>query len=337
MVIAPTDLKLYYSGTTTKNGPGGPQGGMISTFQVPAQTITGGVAIDNTVFADITNTEAMNGKTRYVCLYLKNTHGSQPATNVKIWQSSITPGQDSIRVGYSGVAANGHDPLLTSTNTSTYSVPLSTSFSTIDDQRKRVGFYVTSQNAPIYGKTITLVEIYMQRVGSPTGTLRVLQRGRTSETIDTDYGSINVATISNTSPTLYQFSDPANTGFVHVEDIFSIEYSGGSSTNNIQVFRAAGSPIQGMHLVTYTGSQWLSVADFDLCGGMYTAGQSSGPTAPIGVSFENPVSVETAITLPNLAAGAFVPFWLRNDVPANTSNQLNNTSELRFRVQSPTP
>lgn len=89
--------------------------------------------------------------------------------------------------------------------------------------------------------------------------------------------------------------------------------------------------------MTYTGSQWLSVADFDLCGGMYTAGQSAGPTAPVGVSFENPVSVETAITLPNLNAGSFVPFWLRNDVPANTPNQLNNTSELRFRVQSPTP
>jgi hypothetical protein len=337
MVIAPTDLKLYYSGSTTKNGPGGAQGGMISTFQVPAQTIAGGVAINNTVFSDITNSEAMNGKTRYACLYLKNTHGSQSASSIKMWQSNVTPGQDSIRLGYSGVAANGHDPLLTGTNTSTYGVPLSTSFATLDDQRKRVGFYVTSENAPVYGKTILIVEIYMQRVGTPTGTLNVRQRKRTSETIHTDYGSMNVASISNTAPTLYQFSDLANTGFVHVEDIFTVEYTGGTASNYIQVYRAAGSPVQGMHLVTYTGTQWLSVADFDLCGNMYVAGQSTGPTAPVGVTFENPTSFETAISLPTLTAGSFVPFWLRNDVPANTPNQTNNTSEIRFRVQSPTP
>lgn len=337
MVIAPTDLKVYYSGSTTKNGPGGAQGGMISTFQVPAQTIAGGVSIDNTVFSDITNSEAMNGKVRYACLYLKNTHASQSASNIKMWQSNVTPGQDSIRLGYSGVAANSHDPLLTGTNTSTYGVPLSNSFVTLDAQRNRVGFYVSSQNAPVYNKTILIVEIYMQRVGSPTGTLNVRQRKRTSETIHTDYGSMNVASISNTAPTLYQFSDLANTGFVHVEDIFTVEYTGGTSSNYIQVFRAAGSPVQGMHLVTYTGAQWLSVADFDLCGNMYVAGQSTGPTAPVGVTFENPVSFETAISLPTLTAGSFVPFWLRNDVPANTSNQNNNSSEIRFRVQSPTP
>jgi hypothetical protein len=337
MVIAPTDLKLYYSGTTTKNGPGGPQGGMISTFQVPAQTITGGVTLDNTVFADITNSEANTGKTRYVCLYLKNTHGSQSATNIKMWQSSITPGQDSIRLGYSGVAANGHDPLLTDVNTSTYNVPLGTSFSTLNDTIKRTGFYVAATGAPVFGKTITLLELYLQRVGSPTGTLNVRQRKRTSETIHSDYGSINVATISNTAPTLYQFSDPANTGTVHVEDIFTVEYTTGTAANYVQVYRAAGSPIQNMHLVHYSGTQWTNLADFDLSGRMYTAGQGGDQLTPIGVTFENPVTVDTAITLPNLTAGSFVPFWLQNVVPANTSNQLNNTSELRFRVTSPTP
>lgn len=337
MVIAPTDLKLYYSGSTTKNGPGGPQGGMISTVQVPAQTLTGGVTIDNTVFADVTNSEAMGGKTRYVCLYLKNTHGSQGATSVKLWQSSVTPGQDTIRLGYSGVAANGNDPLLSETNTSTYNVPLSNSFSTLDGTNKRCGFYVSGSSAPVMNKTITLIEIWMQRVGSPTGTLRVLQRGRTSETIDTDYGSINVTTISNTDPTLYQFAAPGNTGFVHVEDIFTIEYSGGSSSNQIKVFRAAGSPVHNMHLVHYSGSQWTNLSDFDLCGRMYIAGQGGDQITPTGVTFENPMSFDTAITLPNLAAGAAIPFWLQNNIPANTSNQQNNTSELRFRVQSPTP
>lgn len=335
MVIASTDLKLFYSGTASKNGPGGPQGGVISTNQVPAQTLSGGIAIDNTVFADISNSEAMNGKTRYVCLYLKNTHATQTASNIKIWHSSITPGQDTIRMGYSGVAANGHDPLISETNTSVYNVPLGTSFSTLDDQRKRVGFYVSGQSAPIFGKTITRLDIWLKKVGTPTGTMNVRQRKRTSETIHSDYGTLDVATIATDVPTLYTFADPFNTGTVHVEDIFTIEYTGGAATNKIEVYRAAGSPVQNMHLVHYQGTQWLSMADFDLSGSMYIAGSTGEQQTPVGVTFENPVSADTAITLPNLTAGSFVPFWLRNDIPANTPNQTNNTSEIRVRITSP--
>lgn len=335
MVIAPTDLKMYYSGTASKSGPGGPQGGVISSVQIPAQTLTGGVSIDNTMFVDVTSQESATGKTRYFCAYLKNTHGTQTASNVRIYQSSVTPGQDTIRVGYSGVAANSHDPLLSETNSSTYNVPLSTSFSTLDNVRKRAGFYVASQNAPVYGKTITLVTIYLKKVGSPTGTLNVRQRKRTSETIHTDYGSLDVSTISSTTPTLYSFAEPGNTGTVHVEDIFTIEYTGGTSSNYVEVYRAAGSPIPYMHLVHYDGNQWLNVSDFDICGAMYIAGQGGDQISPTGVSFENPVSIDTAITLPNLAAGSFVPFWLENRIPANTPNQTNNTSELVVRVTSP--
>ena len=336
MVIASSDLKLYYSGTTSKNGPGGPQGGMISTNQVPAQTLSGGVAIDNTVFSDVLNSEATSGKTRYVCLYLKNTHGTDTASNIRIYQSSVTPGQDTIRIGYSGVAANGHDPLLTETNNSVYNVPLSTSEINLDNSTKRAGFYVASASAPVFGRTITLVEVWLKKVGSPTGTINVRQRKRTSETIHTDYGSMNASSVA-TTPTLYQFADPANTGTVHAEDIFGIEYTSGTSSNYIVAMRAPGSPVPNMHLTRYDGVQWVSLPDFDLCGRMYIAGTGGDQIPPSGVNFENPVSIETAITLPNLTAGSFVPFWLENRIPANTPAQTNNTSEIVVRVTSPTP
>lgn len=334
MVIAPTDIKYYYSGSASKNGPGGPQGGQISSNQIPAQTLSSGVTVLNTVFNDITNQQAANGYTDYVCIYAKNTHGTQTATSPKLWQSSITPGPDKIRLGYSGVAANGNDPLLSETNTSTYFVPLSTSFTTLDETRKRTGFYVSSENAPVYGKTITLVELYLMKVGSPTGTLNVRQRKRNSETIHTDYGSIDVSTINNSTPTLYQFAEPGNTGWVHVEDIFTVEYTGGSSSNKINVYRAAGSPINGMHLVHYIGNQWTSMSDFDLCGAMYTAGQSGNTLTP-NVTFENATNYETAISLPTLTAGSYVPFWMRRQVPANSPNWNNNTSEIAIRFLSP--
>jgi len=333
MAILSTDLQLYYSGLSGKSGPGGPQGGVISTVQVPVQTLAGGVTIDNTMFEDVTNSEAQNGKTRYACFYLKNTHATLTASNIRVYQSSVTPGQDTIRVGYSGVAANGHDPLLTETNNSTYNVPLDTSESPLNNLTQRAGFYVASSGAPVFGKTITLVEVWLKKVGSPTGTINVRQRKRTSETIHTDYGSMNASTVA-TTPTLYQFAAPGNTGTVHVEDIFGIEYTSGTASNYIVAMRKAGSPIANMHLTHYNGSQWLNVSDFDLCGRMYIAGQGGDTLTPPGVNFENPLSIDTAITLPNLTAGSFVPFWLRNDIPANTPNRSNNTSELVFRVTS---
>lgn len=337
MVIAPTDLKLYYSGSASKSAPGGPQGGIISSVQVPTQTLSGGVTIDNTMFADITDSEARNGKTRYACFYLKNTHATQTASNIRVYQSSVTPGKDTIRVGYSGVAANSHDPLLSSTNTGVYNAPLSTSESKLDNVNKRAAAYVASAGAPVMNKTITLVEVYLKKVGNPTGTISVRQRKRTSETIHTDYGSMSAASVA-TTPTLYQFANPGNTGFVHTEDVFGVEYTTGTANDYIVVMRAAGSPVPNMHLLHYNGQQWTSLSDFDLCGNMYVAGQSTPiQSAPTGVSFENPLSIDTAITLPNLTAGSFVPFWLKNQVPANTPNQTNNTSELVFRVTSPTP
>lgn len=334
MAILTTDLKLFYSGTATKNGPGGPQGGVISSNQVPVQKLATGVTIDNTMFEDVTNSEASNGKTRYACFYLKNTHATLTATNIRVYQSSVTPGQDTIRVGYSGVAANGHDPLLTETNTGVYNVPLNTSESPLNNTTKRAGFYVASSGAPVFGKTITLVEAWLKKVGSPTGTINVRQRKRTSETIHTDYGSMDASTVA-TEPTLYQFASPGNTGTVHVEDIFGIEYTTGTATNYIVAMRAAGSPINNMHLTHYNGTQWMNVSDFDLCGRMFVAGTGGDTLTPPGVNFENPLSIDTAITLPNLTAGSFVSFWLRNDIPANTPNQTSNTSELVFRVTSP--
>lgn len=336
MVIAPTDLKLYYSGSASKSGPGGPQGGIISSVQVPVQTLAGGVTIDNTMFEDITDSQARNGKTRYACFYLKNTHATQTASNIRVYQSSVTPGRDTIRVGYSGVAANSHDPLLTSTNTPVYNVILHASESKLDNVNKRVAAYVSSAGAPIINKTITLVEVWLKKVGNPTGTINVRQRKRTSETIHTDYGSMSAASVA-IAPTMYQFANPGNTGFVHTEDVFGVEYTSGTATDYITVMRAPGSPIPNMHLLHYNSQQWTSLSDFDLCGRMYVAGTGGQEQTPTGINFENPLSIDTAITLPNLTAGSFVPFWLKHEVPANTPNQTNNTSELVFRVTSPTP
>lgn len=337
MVIAATDLKLFYSGTSSKNGPGGPQGGVISSNAVTEQTISGGVNIDETIFKDVTDSQARNGDVRYFCGYWKNTHATQTATNLKMWQSSLTPGKDHIRIGYSGVAANGHDTLNTEASTKLYDVQVTSSQSRMDHDRFRAGVYVASKSAKIYDKAITLVEFYLQRFGTPTGTLFVRQKNRKNETVKVEFGSIDVTTISNSTPTIYQFAQPANTVKLAHEDIIGCEYTTGTETNYIALIRKAGSPVSYVHSVNHDGTQWRDIPDFDMSGKLYSAGTSGDTTAPTGVTFENPVSRDTALALPNLAPGAFVPVWLKREVPANSSSQKKNTSEFTLEFRSPTP
>ncbi len=337
MVIAANQIKLFYSGTSNKNGPGGPQGGVISSNSVNEQTVSGGIAIDETVFKDVTDAEARSGDVRYFCGYWKNTHGTQTATNVKMWQSSLTPGGDNIRIGYSGKPINTHDTLNTEASTKIYDVPASTSQSRMDHDRFRAGIYVASKSAKIYDKAITLVEFFLQRFGTPTGTLTVRQKSRKNETVKVEFGTIDVTTISNSTPTIYQFAKPDNTVKLALEDIIGCEYTAGTETNYIALIRKAGSPVSYVHSINHDGTQWRDIPDFDMSGKLYSAGISGDTTAPTGLNFENPVSRETAIALPNLPPGAFVPFWLKREVPANTSNQKNNSSELALEYRSPTP
>jgi hypothetical protein len=336
MAIPITDIKIHYSGTSLKNGPGGPQGGVISTNTVPEQTLDGGITVNQTMFFDVTDLEARNGMKRYFGGYIKNNHGSLTAQNIKIWQNALTPGADSIRIGYSGAAPNTHDPLNSTTNTEVYNVERTESFSSLNDDRERAGFYVSSTGAPIYDKAIILAEIYLLRVGSPTGTLAVKQKNRLSETVQVDFGTKDVTTIDNVNPTLYQFSNPTNTYKTKVEDIISIEYTNGNASNYIQVFRKANNPVANMHVINYDGEQWRNVSDFDLSGKLHIAGTGGDKIAPAGVTFENPTSRDTAIALPNLTFGSFVPFWLRQDVPANASEFDKNTFELTIEYDSTT-
>lgn len=337
MVIAATDIKLHYSGTASKNGPGGPQGGVISTNFVAQQDIAGGITIDETIFKDVTTTQAKNGEVRYFGGYWKNTHATQTATAIKMWQSALTPGQDHIRLGYSGAAANTHDTLNTEASTKIYDVPTTQSQSRMDHDRFRAGIYISSQSAKIFDEAITLVEFYLLRTGTPTGTLFVRQKNRKSETVKVEFGSIDVTTINNSTPTIYSFAQPGNTIKMAVEDIIACEYTTGTETNYISLIRKAGSPVKFVHSINHDGTQWRDIPDFDMSGRLYTAGVAGDTTAPTSVSFEHPVNRETAIALPDLAPGAFVPFWLKRVVPANCSSQKDNTSELTLEFRSPTP
>lgn len=69
---------------------------------LPAGNVSQTVTIanrDNNLFDDVTKAEALAGNINYRCIYVKNTHASDTATNVSIWIHQDSLGADTIAIG----------------------------------------------------------------------------------------------------------------------------------------------------------------------------------------------------------------------------------------------
>jgi hypothetical protein len=69
---------------------------------LPASNASNTVTIayrDNNMFDDVTKAEALAGNDNYRCIYFKNTHATDTATNFSIWIRQDAPGADTISVG----------------------------------------------------------------------------------------------------------------------------------------------------------------------------------------------------------------------------------------------
>ena len=124
MTIAITDLKFYYSGSSTKSTPEGDQGGPISSVQVPEEILSTTPFTKNTMWNNVTSTNRIAGVTQYRCFYIKNTHATQTASNIKCYKSPVTSMPDTISLGYSGAVANALEPHLATTSAEIYNVAL---------------------------------------------------------------------------------------------------------------------------------------------------------------------------------------------------------------------
>lgn len=69
---------------------------------LPASNVSQTVTIanrDNNLFDDVTKAEALAGNINYRCIYIKNTHATDTATNVSLWIHQDSLGADTIAIG----------------------------------------------------------------------------------------------------------------------------------------------------------------------------------------------------------------------------------------------
>ena len=75
-MVSATDLKVYRSTSDL--------GGAITGTQIPTAT-------PNNLFTNVSIADELTGKTYYKCMYWKNTHGTEPMDDFKLWLSTGTP------------------------------------------------------------------------------------------------------------------------------------------------------------------------------------------------------------------------------------------------------
>lgn len=147
--------------------------------------------------------------------------------------------------------------------------------------------------------------------------------------------------------------DPAGRGDGTTRSVTSITRSGGTATatmgaahgyetgQTVVIAGAAQAAYNGAQVITVTSA---TVFTFAVAGapatpatGTITAARgvavtiADENTAPVGVTFEEPEDVGTAIDLGELAPGESVPFWERRVVPArNTTTNLETLAKLAF-------
>jgi len=99
-----TAVDISVSGTYAIQGPS--NGGALAVTVVAASIPGGNVsdqvtisALANQLWDDVSKAESNAGTTEYRCEYFKNTHGTDPLVDFKLWIAENTPGQDAVSIG----------------------------------------------------------------------------------------------------------------------------------------------------------------------------------------------------------------------------------------------
>ena len=346
MPIPSTAMVLYYSGSSTKAVPDGNQGGPISNVPVPDQDLSATTLIVNTMWEDVTFDERINGVKKYHCYYLKNNDPTNTATNIKLYIDADTTGPDKLKVGYAGTVPNTLEQALGGASIQPkYSVPLNPSEARMDDDRTRAGQTVDSFRASLYDVAPVQIDAWMIKHGNPSDAtpvkcfIKSYFSSFTSVSVDStmkaDFGQVTASSIPNTS-TLITFTNTSNKYKLKEDDIIWFEYASGTLTDYIAVNRVGTDPVSYSHQVNYDGEIIRNVPDFDLSMTVSKAINLGGidTVAPTGVTFSNPSTRDNAISLPDLAPGAFVGFWVLLDVPTRTAYYTKDKSEITIEYNS---
>ncbi len=110
MPMVSTDVKFYLSGGAANADPDAALGGVISSVEIGAGT--------HNLFDLVSSAEASAGDTEYRCFYVKNTHATLTAQNMKIWVHSESPSADTDEeIGLGSSAVSGTEQTIADEDT----------------------------------------------------------------------------------------------------------------------------------------------------------------------------------------------------------------------------
>ena len=136
------------------------------------------------------------------------------------------------------------------------------------DIQIRTSERIVNTSSQLYNKVIKQVDLYLSRVGSPSGTASVVIRD-TNDNIRVTMGTINVTTIvqSSNDMTLYSFGNTGSTYALQAGDRISFEYDSGSSSDYIRCANDSSDPFDGSNTTKSNyANNWNNISGSDICG-----------------------------------------------------------------------
>jgi len=130
---------------------------------------------------------------------------------------------------------------------------------------------IVNTSSKLYNKVIKQVDVYLSKVGSPSGTAQLVIRD-SNNNIRVTMGTVSVSTIvsSNNDLTLYTFQNTNNTYALNPGDKVSFEYTSGDSSNYIRVGRSSTESFDGSNSeISLYDTSWHDTSSKDLCGNMW--------------------------------------------------------------------
>ena len=176
----------------------------------------------------------------------------------------------------------------------------------------------------IYNQKITQVKVWLKRVGSPTGTLTVGIRNAAG-TLVSPINTQDVTGVSDIDFTQYTFTNLSQSYTLAVGDRISVEYSGGNSSNHIQVNANLLNTYPYGNLELFSGSTYTNKAIYDLAGIMYSGGGATDPLARTRMA-ERCVTASSAINLKKISR-IKVLMKRTGSPPANVIFRIRNAAD----------
>jgi hypothetical protein len=187
--------------------------------------------------------------------------------------------------------------------------------------RIRSGMKCNNSTSIIKGKKPTKAVVYLQKVGTISGTddIAVRIRKGTDDSIAATLGLLSSSAISTSSPTAYTVTNLGLQYAIQVGDKLTVEFSGGSDTNYIKSMCTKSDTIDSTktHFVEFDGVSYTDWTNLDFIGELWSGGDTYVPASDEIPIPRNPFYTHDLCILAGGQPWSFSPMSQMNPIGQN--------------------